>query len=389
LRRLPLSRPDISTLEHRHVREVLTSDRLALGPKLERFEALMARQCQTRHAIAVSSGTAALHLIVRALDLGPDDEVLTTPFSFVASTNVLLYAGATPRFVDVSPTTGNLEPGVLADALTPATRAILGVDVFGLPLDWPALTGLADTHDLHLIDDACHALGATVGGRPVGAWADAASFGFYPNKQITTGEGGCITTDSDQIADRCRSLRNQGRTTDGRMEHVDLGYNYRMSELEAAVGCGQLERRDELLGRRARVATWYREALTPLRDDFDLPPPPSQGTRSWFVYVIRLHDHFTDEARDALMTALRERGIDCAPYFPSIHLQPYYRRRFGFAPGDFPHCEALSSRTLALPFYSTLTQDDVQYVAEALTDLLPTLPRDSATVPVPSANASS
>jgi perosamine synthetase len=389
LRHLPLSRPDISAREHHHVRQVLASDRLALGPKLERFEALMAQQCQTRHAVAVSSGTAALHLIVRALDLGPGDEVLTTPFSFVASSNVLLYVGATPRFVDVSPTTGNLEPDALARAVTPATRAILGVDIFGLPLDWPALTDLAETHDLHLIDDACHALGATVGDRPIGAWADAASFGFYPNKQITTGEGGCITTDSDRIATRCRSLRNQGRTDDGRMEHVALGYNYRMSELEAAVGCGQLERRDDLMTRRAQVAEWYHAALAPLRDDLRLPTSPPRGTRSWFVYVIRLDDRFDDEARDMLMAALQDQGIDCAPYFPSIHLQPLYRRRFGFAPGDYPNCEALSAQTLALPFYASLAQDDVQHVAETIAEILPTLPRAATTVAVSSTDASS
>ncbi len=375
LRTLPLSRPDVGELERRYVHEVLLSDRLAMGPRLEAFEAQMARQCGTRHAVAVSSGTAALHLIVRALDLSEGDEVVTTPFSFVASSNVVLYVGAHPRFVDVDPVTLQLDPGRVEDALTPASRAVLAVDVFGLPLDWPAYTALARTHDLFLIDDVCHALGASVGGRPIGSWGDAAAFGFYPNKQLTTAEGGCITTDDDGLADLCRSLRNQGRTTDRRMEHVRLGYNYRLSELSAALGCAQLERLPDLLDRRARVARWYHEALTPLQPDLLLPNGATTGIhRSWFVYVIRLADHFSPGARDVLMHHLRERGIECAPYFPSIHLQPYYRQRFGFKPGDFPVCEAAAARTLALPFFTALAGEDVAYVARTLRAALPTLP---------------
>lgn len=372
---IPLSKPEIGPLERRYVDRVLSSDRLAMGPFTAQFEAAMAAACGTRHAVAVSSGTGALHLSALALGLRPGDEVVTTPYSFVASSNVVLYAGATPRFVDIDPETYHLDAERAAGALTPATRGLLPVDVFGLPADWTALARLAEQHGLFLLDDACHGLGAALGGRPLGSWGDAACFGFYPNKQITTGEGGCITTDSDALAARCRSLRNQGRSEDGRMEHVHLGFNYRMSELEAALGCAQLERLPELLDRRACVATRYREALTPLQPDLVLPAEPPPGVqRSWFVYVVRLADHFTEEARDVLMHRLREQGIGCAPYFPSIHLQPYYRRRFGFKPGDFPVCEAVSARTLALPFFGALTEADVHRVAGALEAALPMLP---------------
>ena len=356
---LPLAKPDITDLERAYVQEVLTSNRLAMGPWLDRFEARIAQYCQTRHALGVSSGTAALHLIIAGLSLGEGDEVITTPFSFVASANVLLYQNVAPRFIDISPETYNLDPEGLEEALTPSTRAILAVDIFGLPAAWPILTEAARARDLLLIDDACHAMGTHVEDRPIGSWADAAAFGFYPNKQITTGEGGCLTTNADELAAVCRSLRNQGRAQDNRMEHTRLGYNYRMSEMQAALGCAQLERLPELLDRRARVAGWYNAALAPLQQDLTLPFEPANATRSWFVYVVRLSDDYAPEARDTLMGHLQAQGIACAPYFPSIHLQPYYRRRFGFKPGDFPVCEAVSARTLALPFYTTLAEDEV------------------------------
>lgn len=368
---LPLARPDLSALEEEYVSEVMRSGRLALGPKLDAFEEKMAARCGTAHAVAVSSGTAALHLIVRALGLGAGDEVITTPYSFVASSNALLFEDARPRFVDLAPQRYNLDPARVEDALTPQTRAVLAVDVFGRPADWPALTALAEEHDLLLIDDACEALGASVGGRAVGSWGAAAAFGFYPNKQITTGEGGCLTTDDADLAARCRSMANQGRAERARMEHVRLGYNYRLSELQAALGCAQLERLDELLADRARVAGYYQEALADLQDDLRLPNPPGstlpdRTERSWFVYVVRLADHFAADARDRLMKHLQQENIGCAPYFPAIHLQPYYRERFGFRRSDFPTCEATAERTLALPFFTTMTREDTARVAEAL-----------------------
>ena len=352
-----------------------------MGPCLEEFETRMAAYCGTRHAVAVNSGTAALHLIVRALGLGPGDEVLTTPYSFIASANAVLFEGAHPRFLDIHPDTYNLDVARVETALTSRTRAILAVDVFGLPADWPALTTLARRHDLLLIDDACEALGARVADRPVGSWGAAAAFGFYPNKQITTGEGGCITTDSDHLADLCRSMRNQGRGDDRFMEHVRLGFNYRMSELAAALGCAQMERLSELLARRARVAATYAEALAPFSEDLVLPATPGGCIRSWFVYVVRLRDHFAPEARDALMGHLHRAGIACAPYFPSLHLQPYYRDRFGFGPGAFPICESVSARTLALPFFTNLTATQVDHIRHALQEALPRLRRRSVTSP--------
>jgi perosamine synthetase len=380
---LPLARPDLTTLEEERVLEAVRSGRLAFGPKLEAFEEMMAARCETEHAVAVSSGTAALHLIVRALGLGAGDEVVTTPYSFVASSNALLFEEARPRFVDIAPQTFNLDPGRVEDALTPDTRAILAVDVFGRPADWPALVSLAEEHDLLLIDDACEALGARVGGRAVGGWGAAAAFGFYPNKQITTGEGGCLTTDDADLAARCRSLRNQGRASRSEMAHVRLGYNYRLSELQAALGAAQLERLDDLLAERKRVASLYQDALAPLHraGDLRLPNPPDAAAtpeasqRSWFVYVARLADHFAPAARDVLTERLREQNIGCAPYFPSIHLQPYYRERFGFAEGDFPICESTSARTLALPFFTEMDDDDTARVAAALRAAFPELPR--------------
>jgi perosamine synthetase len=372
---IPLARPSLSDREAAYVDEVLSSSSLSRGPYLERFEDRMAERCGTQHAVAVSSGTAALHCIVAALDLPPGTEVITTPFSFVASTNVLLYEDLRPVFVDVDPTTYNVDVGRVEAAVTSRTGAVLAVDVFGHPADWRALTALAADHDLALVADSCEALGASVGGRPVGAWGDAAAFGFYPNKQVTTGEGGCITTDDADLARTCRSLRNQGRSqqASGRMRHDRLGYNYRLDELSAALGCAQLDRLDALLDRRAAVAARYRDALASLTDALHLPARPSDRERSWFVYVVRLRDRFGPDARDQLMEHLRANGIGCAAYFPAIHLQPYHREALGHGPGDFPVCERVAERTLALPFSPDLGSDAVQRVAETLADGLSSL----------------
>jgi perosamine synthetase len=367
---IPLSQPSISDRERSYVADVLSSTRLSFGPYLEAFEARMAERCGTAHAVAVSSGTAALHCIVRALGLSDGDEVITTPYSFVASSNALLFEGVTPVFVDIDPATFNIDPAQIEAAITPRTRGILAVDVFGMPAPWPALHEIAEAHDLVLIDDACEAIGADVGGRAIGQWGDAASFGFYPNKQVTTGEGGCITTDSGELADLCRSLRNQGRGDDAHMRHVRLGFNYRLSELPAAVGCAQLDRLDDLLGARAHAASLYADALAPLQDMMRLPVEPSDGTRSWFVYVVQLADAFDRSTRDDLLRRLRADGIGCAPYFPCIHLQPYYRNRFGFAPGDVPVTEHVAARTLAIPFFPEITAAQIDRVADVLSNQL-------------------
>jgi perosamine synthetase len=330
----------------------------------------MAERCGTDHAVAVSSGTAALHCIVRALGLSKGDEVITTPYSFVASSNALLFEGVRPVFVDIDPETLNIDPALIESAITPRTRGILAVDVFGMPAPWPVLRDIAEAHDLVLIDDACEAIGATVGGRPIGQWGDAASFGFYPNKQITTGEGGCITTNSTELANVCRSLRNQGRGDDAHMRHVRLGFNYRLSELPAAVGCAQLDRLEDLLAARAHAASLYADALAPAQDLLRLPAEPNDGTRSWFVYVIQLADAFQQADRDALIQRLQANGVGCAPYFPSIHLQPYYRDRFGFAPGDLPVTEHVASRTLALPFFPGITAAQIDRITHILSNEL-------------------
>lgn len=376
---IPLSRPDLTEAERRAVADVMQSPRLAFGPQLEAFEAHMAERCGTEHAVAVSSGTAALHCIVRGLGVGAGDEVITTPYSFVASSNAILFEEATPRFVDVDPTTYNIDVAQVEAALTHRTRAILAVDVFGCPADWPALTALAETNDLLLIADACEAIGASIDDRPIGSWGHAASFGFYPNKQITTGEGGCITTDDADLARRCRSLRNQGRADDGQMRHVRLGYNYRLDELSAALGRVQLERLDAILARRAAVAAAYDEALAPLKEHLVLPTTPPDRTRSWFVYVVRLRDAVGGAAvRDRILDALRDARIGCAPYFPAIHLQPYYRDRFGFQRGAFPVCESVADRTFALPFFGGMTDAQVDRVADVLGNVLASCSRPSA-----------
>ena len=373
---IPLSQPDLGPDESEAVAAVMASGRLSIGPYLKAFEERMATLCGTRHAVAVNSGTAALHLIVRGLGLGPGDAVLTTPYSFVASSNVLLYEGVRPVFVDIDPDTYNIDLNRLPSYLSETVKGVLAVDVFGLPVDWAALTQFAQQHQLKLIDDACEAPGATVDGRPIGTWGDAAAFGFYPNKQLTTGEGGCLTTNSEALAQACRSMRNHGRASDARMEHVRLGFNYRMNELSAALGVTQVDRLPELLAARARVAAAYREVLDPMQDDLHLPhTPEARIKRSWFVYVIRLADHYDGGARDELMHRLHEAGIGCAPYFPCIHLQPYYRERFGYTPGDFPVAEAVSARTLALPFFPSLSPEAVAHVASTVKAALPFLPR--------------
>jgi perosamine synthetase len=338
----------------------------------------MADIAGARHAVATSSGTAALHAILEGMGIGPGDEVITTPFSFVATANAALYVGATPVFADIDRQTLNVDPERADARVTPRTRAILGVDVFGLPADWGELKRIAIQHELRLIDDGCEALGATSHGQSVGGLADATAFGFYPNKQITTGEGGCITTDHAELADIFRSLCNQGRATTDRMHHVRLGYNYRLSEVAAALGCAQLERFEELQTRRRTLASAYERALQPLSDD--LHRPPATPGRSWFAYVIVLSDRFSAGARDQLVAELAAQGIESAPYFPCIHLQPLYRERFGYEAGSFPAAEATSERSLALPFFTGMSEDDVVAVADAVRDVLPALPRGSTTI---------
>lgn len=369
-RPIPLARPNITQAEIDAVVAVLRTPNLSLGPKVPEFESAFARYCGTKQAVACINGTAGLHLLVRAMDIGPGDEVITTPFSFVASANCVLMEGATPVFVDIDPHTWNIDPQRVAEAVSEKTKAIIPVDVFGQPADMDAIERIARRHDLRVIEDSCEALGSRHKGRSAGSLGDAGVFGFYPNKQITTGEGGMIVTDDVTIADLCRSMRNQGRKTDGGwLAHPRMGYNYRLSDINAAIGLVQLGRIDEIVAERNRVYALYRERLSDERR-LTLQRVAPDVDISWFVFVVRLSDDHTQAARDRILRALNDRGIGCRNYFAPIHLQPFYAERFGFKPGDFPICEALAARTIALPFHHELTQADVDRVCEELRRLL-------------------
>ena len=368
--KIPLASPDVTAREIEAVLEVLHSSHLALGPRLAAFEAAMTTLTGVHHAIATNSGTSALHLVVRALGIGRGDEVITTPFSFIASSNCILFEGGTPVFVDIEPRTLCIDPERVDRAITPRTKAILAVDVFGHPADWPALERIARKRHLRLIEDSAESLGSRLDGRPCGSFGHAAIFGFYPNKQITTGEGGAVVTDNPEIARLCRSMVNQGRGEEGGwLDHVRLGYNYRMDEMSAALGLAQLGRIEEIMSARARVASWYAEALQKVEGVE--PPYVALGvTMSWFVYVVRLDSRFSALDRAQVMKGLQNEGIGCRDYFQPIHLQPFYRELLKTREGDFPVTESIARRTIALPFYNRLTYDEVRHVAEVLGELV-------------------
>jgi perosamine synthetase len=362
---IPLSRPSIGAREEQLVLDALRSGRLALGPRMASFEAAFAAASGTSHVSAVSSGTAALHLAIRAAGVEPGDDVVTSPFSFVASANCLLYEGARPVFCDIDPRTLNITAEAAGEALTERTTGILPVHIFGYPCDMPRIELLSRDCGLWIVEDACEALGAVhADGTPVGARGNLSVFGFYPNKQITTGEGGAIASPNAAIKARIDSERNQGRAPDmGWLDHDRLGYNYRLDDLSCALGMAQLERLDELLEARARVAGLYAEALAGV-EELDLPCPDEGGDRrGWFVYVVQLP---RDVDRDTAVVAMRERGVDTKPYLPAIHLMSFYRERFGHSEGDFPVCEDVAARSLALPFYPELTDGEVEQVVESL-----------------------
>jgi perosamine synthetase len=366
---IPLARPDITDLERRYVLEVLTTPYLSLGPRLVEFEKRLANYAGVKYAVAVNSGTSALHLVVRALEVGEGDEVITTPFSFIASANCILFERARPVFVDIEPFTLNIDPSLVEKAITHRTKAILAVDVFGHPVQWDRLSALAEAYHLRLIEDSAEALGSEYHGQRCGSFGDAAVFGFYPNKQITTGEGGAVLTSDDAIAQLCRSMRNQGRSEgDEWLQHSRLGYNYRLSEINCALGIAQLERIEEMLRARERVARLYNERLEGLTQ-VRVPRVESGVKMSYFVYVIRLSDDYTREDRDRILRELRTRGIGCSDYFTPIHLQPVYRA-LGYREGDFPVTEAAAGRTIALPFYNSLREEEIGYTVSQLKDLL-------------------
>jgi len=363
-RQIPLSSPYVDERDEELVLEVLRSGRLSLGPAIDRFEELFAEKVGAPHAAAVSSGTSGLHLLSVIAGLGAGDEAITSPYSFVASANCFIYEGATPVFADVDEQTLNLDPAAVEAAITERTKAIVAVDIFGYPCELDPLRELADKHGLVLIQDACEALGAEYKGAMVGSQGVDAVFAFYPNKQMTTGEGGMVTTHDQETWRQLVSLRNQGRADGGGwLDHARLGFNYRIDDIRAALGIGQLEKLDTILSLRQRAAARYAELLAgvdgvevPLADDAD-------HVRSWFVYVVTLD---RDVDRERVIAELAEQGIATARYLPSIHLQAYMRERYGFREGLCPVSEDLSRRTLALPFFTAIDAGDQERVAEAL-----------------------
>lgn len=380
---IPLSQPDITDREIDAVVETLRSGRLSIGPRQTRFEEMVAMQTERRHGVAVSSGTAGLHMVLSALDIGPGDEVITTPFSFVASSNCILMVGAKPVFVDIDPRSLNMDPTLIEAAITPKTKAIIAVEVFGNPRHMDRIEQIAQSHEIPLIEDCCEGLGGSLNGKAIGGFGRASVFGFYPNKQITTGEGGMIVTDDDRLADICRSLRNQGRAaTNGSrtavqshligswLAHERLGYNYRMPEINAALGVAQMERLEELCEARRRVAGEYMKRLMDWNDIILPDCGEDPAVMSWFVFVIRLNDHFTRVERDRVIEGMRRHEVGAANYFPCIHMQPFYKEKYGYKQGDFPIAESVSQRTIALPFFNRMDEMTIELVVQTLKIML-------------------
>ncbi|MBX3351415.1 MAG: DegT/DnrJ/EryC1/StrS family aminotransferase [Phycisphaeraceae bacterium] len=372
LEEIPLSKPDITEREIERVVATMRSGRLSIGPMQELFERHIAQRTGRRHAIACSSGTMGLHMSLLALGIGPGDEVITTPFSFIASANCILYVGARPVFVDIDPRSLNMDPERVEAAITRRTKAILAVETFGNPAHMDAYRAIAARHEIPLIEDCCEGLGGAWKDRPVGAFGRVGVFGFYPNKQITTGEGGMVVTDDDRVADICRSLRNQGRAvnmtgsaTGAWLCHERLGYNYRLPEINCALGVAQMERFDEIMAMRDRVANRYIERLIGVTD-LMLPTIEPSSRMSWFVFVVRLRADYTREERDRIIAGMRRHDVGASDYFPCIHLQPFYRQMFGHHPGEFPIAESVSQRTIALPFHNRLAEHEQDFVVQTL-----------------------
>jgi perosamine synthetase len=368
--RIYLSRPDITKEDIEAVCEVLRTPDLSLGPKLAEFEQAFARYIGTKRAVAVNSGTSGLFLCMLALGIGPGDEVITTPFTFIATANSIMMVGAKPVFVDIDPISLNIDPGKIESKITKKTKAIMPVEVFGNPSGFDKICKIADKHNLTVIEDSCEALGSALNKRKAGTFGTMSVFAFYPNKQITTGEGGMILTDNDDLADMCVSLRNQGRGKGGGwLSHERLGYNFRLSDINAALGLAQLSRIDQIKAKRKQVAKWYQEMLAG-DDRLIVPTEPLGCDISWFVFVVRLADRFTLQQRNSTLEAMREQGIQVKNYFPPVLLQPFMAERFGYKQDDFPVTESVCKSTISLPFYNNLSKDDVSLVCTKLREIL-------------------
>ena len=387
--KVPMSSPDLTDAERAAVNAVMQTTRLSMGPEEKQFEEAIAEYVGAKHAVAVSSGTTGLHLMVRAADIHEGDFVITSPFSFVSSTNVLLFERAIPVFVDIDPVSSNLDPTQVAQAAADLAaggkaasrwlprkgaekgerlKAILAVDIFGQMADYDAIKPVAEQYGLTLLEDSCEALGAEYKGRPAGLEGEAGIFAFYPNKQITTGEGAMLVTNRNDWAEIFCSLRNQGRAPgDTWLDHTYLGYNYRLNELASALGRVQMTRLDEMIEKRNQVAAWYEERLQESPGVETLQIVDTTTRMSWFVYIVRFDPAFD---RDEIIRRLGEKDVPCRPYFSPIHLQSYMRDKFGYAEGDFPVTEDLGRRGAALPFSSVMTRDQVDYVCDTLADVL-------------------
>jgi len=348
--------------------EVLNSGYLSIGPKIKKFEKKFAEKIGTKYACAVSSGTAGLHLALLAAGIKDGDEVITTPFSFVASSNTILYVGAKPVFVDVDPLTFNINPGKIEKKITRKTKAILVVHIFGQAADMSPILRLAKKYHLKIVEDACEAIYATYKKRRVGTFGESAVFAFYPNKQMTTGEGGMITTNKKSVYEICSSLKNQGRAPDMQwLDHKYLGYNYRMDEMSAALGLAQLEKLKFLIKERAKIAALYDKHLKPFKNKVNTPYTATHNTNTWYIYSVLLNKAVK---RNTVIKKLAEAGIASKPYLPSIHSINFYKDLFGYKKGDFPVSEDISARSLALPLYIGLKEKDVKYIVDSLLSII-------------------
>lgn len=371
--RIHLSRPDIGQAEIDAVCEVLGGANLSLGPKVGEFEDALAKYIGRKRGVAVNSGTSGLFLCMKALGIGHGDEIITTPFTFISSATSIMMAGAKPVFVDIDPASLNIDPAKIEEKITEKTKAILPVVIFSNPVGLDEVCDIAVKHKLAVIEDGCEGLGSVLGGKKVGSFGTMSVFGFYPNKQITTGEGGMILTDDDGLADMCVSLRNQGRSkAGGWLGHERLGYNFRLSDINCALGIVQLSRLDDFIAKRRHVAGMYQQLLAD-DDRLIVPREPADCRMAWFVFVVRLAEKYTLRQRDAILHGMFERGIQVSNYFPPAYLQPFMAQKYGYKEGDFPVTDSVCKSTIALPFHNKLSQKEVEIVCAELKDCLSTI----------------